>query len=718
MTPNRVSIFAAVVLLTSTAALYAQENVAELVRDLSGDKPTQRTPEQLDAAYAKVLDALLSDMGSDDAGKRGSSQATIERIAFNASRPGAEAERAACAKACAARAAGDAPLMAKVWLIRQLERIGRVEAVPQLAKLLGDADALVRESARRALMKNPAPEAGEALRQALSSTDVPWCIALVNALAVRMETANLSILLKEAVSDNEDIQIAALRALGKLGDKSAVPVVSAAMTKGSDLVRQVATDAYLTIAEGLANKGDAAGALAIYKSMLTSQGYLKCAAIVGIGRTGSAADLPSVFDNAADPDAKLRGACVEAMAMMKGNDVTAAIAAKANTAPPEAKPALLLGLARRGDKSTVTIFISACEDANEDVRLAAIRGIATIGDASTVPLMLKIAAGTGATQEAARLSLARLQAADVDQALMAAMGDADAKVRLEAIRATVARHVTAAAPALLKAAEGTQSPARGESIKALGSLATADALAPVAAILLGAEDNGIRQEAANALASIAGREADPDKRSDAILKALAGSSGVAKVALLGIMSRVGGQKSLDAVRDAVKVGDEKIKDAAIRALADWQDISAAEDLLAIAKTSASETHQVLALRGCIRIVREANNRPAAERGKLLITALETAKRPDEKRQAISALGEIRTADALQAVASNLGTAGLSQEAAQAAVRIGRDLANDKPEAVKEAMQKALEITKNEDLQQQAREALDRAEQRIKQKAGK
>jgi HEAT repeat protein len=717
MTPIRLCILVAAALLAGAATAFAQDNINDLTKELTGEKPAaQRTPEQWEAIYAKVFDALLPGLGSDEAGKRGGPQSTIERIVFNASRPGAEA-RAVCSNAIVAKLGG-APAAAKPWLIRQLERIGRAEAVPQLAKCLADPDALIRESARRALMKNPAPEAGEALRAALASADTPWRVALINALAVRVEPANLSVFLKEAANENEDIRVAALRALGKLSDNSAVPVVSAAMTKGSDLARQVATDAYLTIAEGLANKGDTAAALAIYKSMLASQGYLKCAAVVGIGRTGSAADLPSVFDNAGDADVKLRGACVEAMAMMKGADVTPAIVAKAKTASPEAKPTLLQGLARRGDKSTVAIFITACEDGNEDVRLAAVRGISAVGDASAVPLMLKIAAGTGATQEAARLSLARIQAADVDQAIMTALGDADANVRLEAIRATVARHITAAAQALLKAAEDTQSPARVESIKALGSLATTDALASVAAILLGAEDNAIRQEAANALASIAGREADPEKRSDAILKALAGSSGVAKVALLGIMSRVGGQKSLDAVRVAVKDGDDRIKDAAIRALADWQDMYAAEDLLAIARTSSSETHQVLALRGCIRVVREASNRPAAERGKLLITALEMAKRPDEKRQAISALGEIRTADALQAVVSCLGTAGLSQESAQAAVRIGRDLANDKPEAVKEAMQKVLEITKSENLQQQAKEALDRAEQKIKQRAGK
>lgn len=710
MTPHRTA-FLAIVLLSST--LFAQENLNDLVRDLAGDKPTQLTGDKLDAAYAKALDLSLADLASDDANKVGNAQSAIERIAFVASRPNAETERAALSKAIAAKVAA-APAAAKPWLIRQLQRIGRAEAVPALAKLLGDADANVRESARRALQQNPAPEAGEALRAAFASAEGPWRIALLNALAGRFEAANLAVLLKEVAGDSDELRIAALRGLGRLGNKSAAPAIAAAMGKGSPLSKQVATDAYLTLAETLCMNGDNAAALEIYLSLLASPGHLKCAGIIGIGRCGSVTNLPVVFESAAEPDAKLRGACVEAMALMQGNDVTPAIVAKLKSAA-EAKPTLLQGLARRSDKSTLSVFVAACDDADEATRIEAIRGVGLLGDASSVPLLLKIAAAGGPTLDAARWSLAQLTGTGIDQAVLTATGDADAKVRLEAIRATVARHIEAAAPALLKAAEDSKSPTRIDSIKALGSLAPTESLAAVAALVIKAEDDAVRNEAANALASIAGREADADKRCDAILAALSGSTGPAKVALLRILPRVGGPKSLAAVRDAVKDANAPVKDAGIRALADWQDISACEDLLAIAKSASTEAHHVLALRGCIRIARETRDKSSAERGKLLIAALDTARRPDEKRQAISALSDVRNADALQAVMACLGDKALAQESAQAAARIGREIANDKPELVKEAMPKVIEATKNEDVQRQAKEAIDRAEQKLKQK---
>src|SRR5271169_6167683 len=145
-------------LLGSTRLRAAETpNVGEMTQELSGERPQKpRTAAQLEAAYTLVLTPLLADMGSEDAGRRGGAQSVIERIAFRASRPDAESERAACSRAIAAALGPRVGPLARIWLLRQLERIGREEAVDKAAALLTDGDANVRESARRALQKNPA----------------------------------------------------------------------------------------------------------------------------------------------------------------------------------------------------------------------------------------------------------------------------------------------------------------------------------------------------------------------------------------------------------------------------------------------------------------------------------------------------------------------------------------------------------------------------------
>lgn len=716
MRRKQIGLLVSGLLLGTATFLVAEEpNIGELSRELKGEKPaTQRTPEQLATVYVQVLDALMPDMSNDDPGKRGGPQSTLERIAFYASRPGAEADRAACAKAIAAKLGPDVGSLGRMWLLRQLERIGRAEVVPQVAQCLADKDGLIRESARRALQKNPATEANAALQRALDSADsLAWRVAVITALAVRREATNLQVLLKEAAADHDDVRTAAVLGLANLGDPSAVAPITAAMQKGSPQAKAIAADCYVRLAGALADKGDKAAALGIYKNLLSAEGHRKCAGLIGIGRAGTTADLPILFGALADPDVRIRGACVEALCLLQGQDVTAAIAAQVKTQKPEGKLACLQALARRGDKSTVAEFLNAAGDADEAIQAAALAGLGTLGNPAAVSVLLKAAAASGKPQETARQSLQTLPGADIDQALLNALGEQDSKLRLEVIRALAARHVVAATPPLLRAAEDADAGVRNESLKTLGVVAPSEALSAVAALLVKTADNGTRNEAAGALVKIANRDQDFDHRAEPILKALGASTGPARLALLGALGRIGGSNSLAAVRAAWQNDDEKVKEAAVRALAEWPDAAAAADLLAVAKEAARESHQVLAIRGYIRVCRIRTGRPEAETARLLAAGLEAAKRPDEKRQALGGLAEVRDLLALQAVLPCLSDNTLKEEAASAAVRIGRDIWNSHPEAVKVAMQKSLEVSKNDNVQRDAKETLDRAEQKLK-----
>jgi HEAT repeat protein len=705
----------AVGIVFASAALRAAEkpNIDELTQELAGERPAvQRTPEQFQAVYLLVLDSLMPNMGNEDPGRREGPQARIEKIAFHASRPGAEAQRAACAKAIAARLGPAAGPLGRAWLLRQLERIGRGEAVPQVAKLLADPDPLVRESARRALQKNPALEADAALGQAIGSAAAPaWRVALINALALRREPSNLHLLLGEAAADNDDVRTAAVIGLANLGDPAGLAPVAAATQKGTPRAKAVAADCCFRLADALAGKGDKATALAVYRK-LAAEDHLKCAALVGIGRAGSAGDLPTLLDAAADRDAKVRGAAVEALRLLEGNGVTAAIAAKIPAAEPEMKVSLLRALACRGDKGTASVFTTADGDADEAVRAAALGGLGTLGGPASVPLLLK-AGAAGKSQEVARQSLQSLPGPEIDNALLAALDDKDQMVRVEVVAALAARHVVAATPALLKTAEDADAGVRHESLKALGHMGPTTALSGLAAVLVRTEHPTLRSEAANSLVSIANRDGDIEGRCLPVVQALGSSGGPAKLALLDVLGRIGGQKSLEAVRAALNAPDAKVRDAAFHALGEWPDAAAAADLLRIAKTAPSEVRQAQALSSYIRVCAIRSERPAAETARLLAAGLAAARRPDEKKLALGAFTEVRDIIALQAVVPCLGDPALTEEAACAAAHIGRDIWPNHPEAVQAAMRKVLEVSKNDNFRREAQEALDHAQQKLK-----
>jgi HEAT repeat protein len=716
MKHHHIALVAAGLFLGAALAPAGEVDLDRLAAELaSGTPATQRTPEQLVAAYAAVLDPLMPDMGDPVPDKRRDPYGKIERIAFHASRPGAEAERAACSKAIAARLKPNMPALASMWLLRQLDRIGRDEAVAQVAAMLGDNDLNVRGSARRALQKNPSKQAGAALLVALTSAEAPaWRAALVNAIGERCDAANQDCLMKEAGSDNDDVRIAAVIGLSKLGEKSAMPAIEAAMAGGSERARVIATESCLRLAEALVAKGgpDRSAALAAYRKLLAAQGYLRCAAIIGLGRAGGIGELPTIFDALADRDARIQGAGIEALSLIEGDGVRDAIIAKASSAEPRARAAILRALASRGDKSAVPIFMAVAGDTNEAVRTAAIAGLAALGNVDAVGVLLKAAAASGTQQDPARVGLQFLPGAGVDKALVDAMQDNEPAIRVEAIQALSARRAVASAGRLLQAVEDADVSVRVRALKALGALAPAEMMPGLTSVLVKAGDEQVRNEASNTLASIAARIGDADKCSAPVLDALPAAQGQAKLSLLTVLGRICGPKAVGALRAAARDNDEKTRDAAIRALAAWPDTSAAQDLLDIARTAASEAHQVLAVRGYIRVCSINSDRPQAETAKMLIAGLEAARRPEEKKQALGAMREVRDIAALNAVMPCMNDDVLKEEAAFAAVRIGRNIWRDHPQAVKAAMAKVIEVSKNEGLTRDATATLAEAEKKL------
>jgi len=704
----------AMVLVSAWCARAGDAAVDSLVKEFKGETPPQqRTPQEAEAAYGKVLDSLLPDMGSEDVGKQNGPQQTLQRMAYNASRPGADAERASLAKVLSTKLGENVAVTARVWILRQLEAMGRGEVVDALAGALKDKDALVRETARRALQNNPAPEADKILLAALNGADPTWQVAVINALGFRKDPANLQVLIKDASSGDDKVRSAAVHALGLLGDKSAADAIAAAMTKGSEDAKRTATDSYLLLADKLAQSGDRETALAMAKKMLTAQGHVKCAAIITLGRAGGAAEVNTILDLMNDPDAKIRGAGVEALNLMTTKEATLAIAEKVKTANPVLKVTLLRALTNRADKSTLPTFVAAAADADDNVKIEAIKGLAVVGDASVIPLLLRAAAAGGKVQDTARVSLDRLAGKDIDSTMIAALDKSEPKSKAELVRSLGMRRAESAVPALLKCAEDADGAVRQEAWKALGALADNKVMPQLVALFSKAKDTDL-DEASKGLIAVCKRDTDVERRSEPVLAAVGNSQGPVRLALYGVLGRIGGKKSLETLRAALKEKDEKAHDAAIRAICEWPDADVADDLLAIAKGQEAENHQVLALRGLVRVVVMPGGAAAADKVKILEAAMAAAKRNDEKKLVLGGLGEdpVKCKAGLEIADRYVAEKGLSSEAGRAAQKIADKIWNSEPELCKNVMQKILDTSTDGGLKKDAKKILDQAEKKL------
>ena len=135
----------------------------------------------------------------------------------------------------------DATYEAKDFSCRQIWRIGTKESIPALAPLLTDEK--YSDMARYALERNTAPEAGKAIRDALSQAAGKSLIGLINTLGARRDALAVAALEKFAAAADEAPAAAALAALGKIGGPKAGVILARVKTTGAPALQKAAATA-------------------------------------------------------------------------------------------------------------------------------------------------------------------------------------------------------------------------------------------------------------------------------------------------------------------------------------------------------------------------------------------------------------------------------------------------------------------------------------------
>ena len=657
----------------STTVRAAEPDASALVAEFTGQSAAQsRTPDQLTAAYAQVLESLLPNMASTDLPTRNSAENTWERVSLHAGQPGHEAQRVAAATAMLPKLAATTPQFPRVWLLKQLEHVGGAESVPSLVGLLNDNDTLVKEQARRALSNNPSRAAEQLLIAELGKAAAPeWRLAIINALGYRRSAAAAGAVAKYLTDPDEHVAGAAIGALARIGGPVATNALAAYKGRAPAALRPAVTDAYLLMADRLRADGNGVAAAKIYQEVYAPDQprRVRIAALHGLVLAQGASSLPLLTGVLTGQDAQVSEMAARFAGEVSGAPMTTALAGLLPRVPAATKLVVLDELSRRGAAARPAV-LAALKDNDESVRIAALQALTTLGNTGDVTLLARTAAtATGAEGAAALDTLDRVPGRDVDAAIAAAMTGADAKLRVALVRSLAARHVTTATPALVLAAQDPDTTLRTEAVKALGQLGDAKSVPVLVDLLVKAEDDNSRSGAQQALISVSDRVPDRAAAAGPILVALPAAKGPARIALLGTLKSFGGTPALDAVRAATQDNDVQVQDAAIHALADWPDAAALPDLQQLA-ANGTEGQQVLALRGYVRLV-SAGNQPVGDKVKLLQLGLENAKRPEEKRLFLGGLGALNSPDALKLVTPYLDDPALGQEAAAATVSIIR-----------------------------------------------
>lgn len=567
---------------------------------------------------------------------------------------------------------GKATLEGRKFVCEQLSLIGTGASVPVLSGLL--ADPPTSDMARYALERISAPQAAEALRSALSKVSGKERVGVINSLGQKRDSLAVVLLAPLATNPDQPTAIAAVNALGRIGDAASLKALAELRKTATGPIREPVLDAYVRCLDDMVTRGDRAQALVGYRELYSSTepAMTRVAALRAIAGLEGPKATQTLAEAVGKGDEDVRAVAIGLLAAIPSPEVTGLLTGAYPKLPPRGRVQLLTALVTRGDSAAAPLLVGALKDDAVEVRVAGLEGIGKLGDSSHVMRLAQIAADTQDPERgAARLSLYRLKADGVDKTVLDNLGSAPAKVKIELIRATGERRIDYATDVLLKAAKDSNTDVRRESRRALRETAQTQHIPALLGLLGDAKTASERADLETALVATVKRYEMAGM--DTVRSALGATNAVdAKASLLIVMGRTGDPSSLDLLRAALKADEPAVQRAAILGLTEWPTPDPLPDMLDAAKTNQTRSHQILALRGYLRLVGLRSRRPRAESVQLLEEVLKLAQQDDEKKAVLSMLPRFASPEALK-LAESLQEGPVSAEAKLAIERIKKSM---------------------------------------------
>jgi len=606
--------------------------------------------------------------------------------------------------------ASDATFAGKQFICKRLSIIGTERAVGTLAGMLTDAK--YSDMARYALERIGGEAVNEALREALPKAAGLARIGIINSLGECGDKQAVEALAAYIHDADSATAQAAVAALGKIGGERAANLLDKALSRATGKIRKDLSVAYLLCAGRFLERGYTNSALGIYRQLYSGgeAAPTRIAAFRGFIIAAKAAGrqvTDEMLQAITGEDQPIQVAAIAMVRDVADTPMVKELSRQLPQLPAELQVQLLSALADHGDSAALPAVVEAADSGDDSVRIEALAALRVLGGAGEVNLLARTAAKSKALeQQTARDSLYRLRGPEVDRTIVTAIAKGDPDVQVELIRSVEQRNIVDAVETLLQTA-GTGTPnVKIESLKVLQAIARADHLPALVKLLVSEPDQLVRSQAENAIAAVAVKIPQGQNRAAVVLGALRSARRVPdRCSLLGVLGKIGDDKGLPALRSALQDRQQQVREAAIRALSQWHNDKAADDLLGVAQSTDNPVHRALALRGLVRLLGLGSDRPAARSLEMYSQAMELAADVNEKKMVLSGLANTKEPGALQMAATYLADENLNREAAAAVVKIAAAIHSSHPQPSKEALQKVLEVSQDDALRKQAQELM-------------
>jgi HEAT repeat protein len=583
----------------------------------------------------------------------------------------------------------EASFGARRFACKQLGIIGDESALPALERLLQDDETV--GIACLALTTYPRGGADDLLRAALESASGKRAIQIVNILGDRRDKRAVGALARLAAGRNVALAEAVVASLGKIADPAARKAIASLRKSADPALESALIDATLRCAEQLAADGDRKAATAVYEELLAPSEPATTrrsafSALLRLDKDHGEQRILSVLYHA---DGALIPAAIAAIPSARPTSGSEKFARQLHGLEPEHQVLLIDSLAACGDEDAISVIAGCLASPEPAVRCAAYGGLSRAGDMSCVPLLGHALANASDADERHAIETALVQLGGgtaTEQALRTELNGSSGEVRVSLLTAISKREGAEANRLMLVEASSPNPLVAKAAFRALGRTATPAIVPDLLSKLVEARRPDVRAEAESAAAQALMRIESVPRRSALVREALdRAESAESRGALLGLLPVSSDEAALASLKSAAASPEAPVRDAAVRALAEWPEPSAWETLAAIYRNPQSETLRGLALRGLVRLAGEgAAEGSQAERYRVL---LEGARSDDHVKLILGALSGVADPAALQLAVAQLDKPGVHAEAEAAVKKIAEAIKAKHPKEAQEALDK-------------------------------
>ena len=228
------------------------------------------------------------------------------------------------------------------------------------------------------------------------------------------------------------------------------------------------------------------------------------------------------------------------------------------------------------------------------------------------------------------------------------------------------------------------------------------------AIVLKGEKGPVREEAERAVAQVCLQIADAAKRAQPVLGMYQAAAPADRIALLPLLGRIGGGEVRPIVQAALESKEPATYEAGVRAIANWPDAGAADQLLRLAETADIPAHRQWALRAFVRVVSLPGGAANAEKLARLKQAMQLSKTDDEQLWVIQRAAAVRAVETLRFVAPYMDRPALAEQACRSVVELAhhKELRDPNRQEFVAALKKAITTSKDAALLDRAKRILE------------